>query len=331
MGYLSKLQLETQKSIHQVSLSKKKHSPEVTIPLSLIIIFSLWARRFPLHFHEDSVRCLSVVSNLVGLTPIEVLEAYRLRYEPTVSLLHVSMYVHEHNIASMINKTTSTLCRIIKEIQDQNFSRFGRNFNPKYPSTLELPQHKYSSECPVYDGKPKLMIHKRTSFKKRVELEMGHHRDLYDIICFLYQHTKQTKKEWFALSLQFSRGCKECFLICELCFHLVLLFPDRTFVKPNESLLKLWVKNPEAALGEAGSEVINHDKTEFAVNILEWAGRQKRVLYNTVPKKSDEAYKVLCLSTLLKILQFKRYSSLRSSLIAGGHLQKRTEEHRQKN
>jgi hypothetical protein len=241
------------------------------------------------------------------------------------------MYVHEHNIASMINKAMSTLFRIIKETQDQNFSRFGRNFNPKYPSTLELPQHKYSSECPVYDGKPKLMFQKRTSCKKHVELEIVHRCNLYDIICFLYQRTKRTKKEWFALSLQFSHGCKERFLICELCFHLVLLFPDRTFVRPNESLLKRWVKNPEAALGEAGSEVINHDKMEFAVNILEWAGRQKRVLYNTVPKKTDEAYQVLCLSIFLKILQFKRYSSLRSSLIAGGHLQKRTEKRRQKN
>jgi hypothetical protein len=87
MGYLSKLRLETQKSVHQFSLSKNNNSPEVTIPLSLIIIFSRWTRQFPLHFHEDLVHCLSVVSNLVGLTPIKVLEAYCLRYEPTASLL----------------------------------------------------------------------------------------------------------------------------------------------------------------------------------------------------------------------------------------------------
>jgi hypothetical protein len=197
MEYLSTLQLATQKSVRELNASKKCNSPEVTMPLSLIIIYSRWARCFPLHFHEDSVHCLLVISTIVGLTPIQVLEAYRLRYEPTASHLHVNEYVHKHNIASIINKATSTLFRIVKASQDRNFSRFGRNFNPKYPSTLELPKHKYSSDCPAYDGKLKLMFHKRTSFKKQVELEIGHHHDLvYDIAHMLYQQSKRLKKEW---------------------------------------------------------------------------------------------------------------------------------------
>jgi hypothetical protein len=60
--------------------------------------------------------------------------------------LHVNVYVHKRNIASNLNKATSTLFRIIKESQDQHFSRFGRDFNPKYPSTFELPKHKYSTD-----------------------------------------------------------------------------------------------------------------------------------------------------------------------------------------
>jgi hypothetical protein len=265
MEYLTTLQLATQTSVRELTASKKCKSPEVTIPLSLIIIYSRWARRSPLHFHEDSVHCLSVISNIVVLTPIQVLEAYRLRYEPRAKHLHVNVYVHEHNIAYIINNATSTLFRIIKESQNQNFSQFGRNFNPKYLSTLELPKHKYSTDYPAYDGKPKLMFHKRTSFKKRIELEIGHCRDLYDIVRVLYQKSKRLKKEWYALSIQFSRGCKDRILICELCFNLVLLFPDQTFVKPNESLLQRWEKNPERVLGEARLQVINHDKMQFAI------------------------------------------------------------------
>jgi hypothetical protein len=48
--YLSKLQLATQTSVKQLNASKKRKSPEVTIPLSLIIIYPRWARRFPLHY-----------------------------------------------------------------------------------------------------------------------------------------------------------------------------------------------------------------------------------------------------------------------------------------
>jgi hypothetical protein len=87
----STLQLATQNSVRELTASKKCKSLEVTIPLSLIIIYLRWARRFPLHFHEDSVHCLSVISNIVGLTPIQVLEAYRLRYEPTAKHLHVNV------------------------------------------------------------------------------------------------------------------------------------------------------------------------------------------------------------------------------------------------
>jgi hypothetical protein len=113
------------------------------------------------------------------------------------------------------------------------------------------------------------MFHKRTYFKKRVELEIGHRCNLYNIVRVLYQKSKRFKKEWYALSIQFPRGCEGRILICELCFNLVLLFPDRTFLKPNESLLQRWKKNPERVLGEAGSQVINHDKLQFAIEILE--------------------------------------------------------------
>jgi hypothetical protein len=66
MEYLSTLQLATQKSVRELKASKKCKSLEVTIPLSLlIIVYSRRARRFPLHFHEDSVHCLSVISNIV--------------------------------------------------------------------------------------------------------------------------------------------------------------------------------------------------------------------------------------------------------------------------
>jgi hypothetical protein len=230
------------------------------------------------------------------------------------------VYVHKHNIASIINKATSTLFRIIKVSQDQISLNFGRNFNPKYPSTRELPKHKYSSDCPAYDGKPKLMFHNWTSFKKRAELEIGHRCDLYGIVRVLYQKSKRLKKEWYALSIQCSRGCKDRILICELCFNLVLLIPDRMFVKPNKSLLQRWEKNPEQVLGEAGLQVINHNRMQFAIQILDWAREQKRAVYPTLRQKPYEEYRVLCLSILLKILQFKKYSSLRSSLIDEGHL-----------
>jgi hypothetical protein len=70
MEDLTKLQLAAQTSVRELTAYKKPTFPEVTIPLSLIIIYSRWAHRFPLHFHEDSVHCLSVISNIVGLTPI---------------------------------------------------------------------------------------------------------------------------------------------------------------------------------------------------------------------------------------------------------------------
>jgi hypothetical protein len=81
-----------------------------------------------------------------------------------------------------------------------------------------------------------------------------------------------------------------------------------------------WEKNPERVLGEAGSQVINHDKLQFAIKILEWAREQKRSVYPTISPKPYEGYRVLCLSILLKVLQFKKYASLRSTLVDEGHL-----------
>jgi hypothetical protein len=57
MEYLTTLQLATQTSVRELTASKKCKSPEVTIPLSLIIIYSRWAQPSPLHFHADSVIC----------------------------------------------------------------------------------------------------------------------------------------------------------------------------------------------------------------------------------------------------------------------------------
>jgi hypothetical protein len=44
------------------------------------------------------------------------------------------------------------------------------------------------------------------------------------------------------------------------------------------------------------------------------------LVYPTISKKPYEGYRLLCLSILLKVIQFKKYSSLRSTLVHEGHL-----------
>jgi hypothetical protein len=43
-------------------------------------------------------------------------------------------------------------------------------------------------------------------------------------------------------------------------------------------------------------------------------------VYPTIRQKPYEGYRLICLSILLKVLQFKKYASLRSSLVVEGYL-----------
>ena len=126
---------------------------------------------------------MTTFSHIAGVQPFELMELYQVNFLPNGKRNFVSCVLSDQKRAKRVRDAIRLLFSIIRDSENQNFSRVRKVNSIQHPSPY--PNHEYMKGY-RREGPPQVMFNMFSSFTTRVNKDFGHRCDLFKIIKALY-------------------------------------------------------------------------------------------------------------------------------------------------